>query len=533
MARRGARLLGPLGWRLFAAFLLVGVGAVALLAVLAVVSVRGQTSSLLASQRDQARHDIAAALAAAYTRSGSWTGIDLSGAQALAQSTGAQLVILNEAGGRVATVTPMQGHGQDHQPGHGATPAPGRDTGGGATHAPGHDTGSHGSGGDDQPAPQPSGMHREDASRAPAGTVAESAVLAAAAASPAPAATASPAPATPAALPAAAGQVPVVAGGKTVGTVVISFPPASQSAAWQARDAILQAVGLGAAAAVALAAAAALLVSRRTTRPLTALAAAAGAVGRGEPDAEKLLRPGPGELGQVSAAFAAMARRLRHEDQLRRDMVADIAHELRTPVTILQGGTEELLDGIADPTPGRLTSLHDETLRLGRLVDDLATLAAAQAAALTLHRAPADLGKIAAGAADALAPQFAEAGLRLNLDTAPAAAVADEARITQVAVNLLTNAVKYTPPGGQVTVTTRAEDGTARLTVADTGPGIPAADLPHVFERFWRGAGAKTRSGAGIGLAVVAELTAAHGGTVTAASPPGSGAIFTVTLPAA
>ena len=533
MARRGARLLGPLGWRLFAAFLLVGVGAVALLAVLAVVSVRGQTSSLLASQRDQARHDIAAALAAAYTRSGSWTGIDLSGAQALAQSTGAQLVILNEAGGRVATVTPMQGHGQDHQPGHGATPAPGRDTGGGATHAPGHDTGSHGSGGGDQPAPQPSGTHREDASRAPAGTVAESAVLAAAAASPAPAATASPAPATPAALPAAAGQVPVVAGGKTVGTVVISFPPASQSAAWQARDAILQAVGLGAAAAVALAAAAALLVSRRTTRPLTALAAAAGAVGRGEPDAEKLLRPGPGELGQVSAAFAAMARRLRHEDQLRRNMVADIAHELRTPVTILQGGTEELLDGIADPTPGRLTSLHDETLRLGRLVDDLATLAAAQAAALTLHRAPADLGKIAAGAADALAPQFAEAGLRLNLDTAPAAAVADEARITQVAVNLLTNAVKYTPPGGQVTVTTRAEDGTARLTVADTGPGIPAADLPHVFERFWRGAGAKTRSGAGIGLAVVAELTAAHGGTVTAASPPGSGAIFTVTLPAA
>lgn len=521
MARRGARLLGPLGWRLFAAFLLVGVGAVALLAVLAVVSVRGQTSSLLASQRDQARHDIAAALAAAYTRSGSWTGIDLSGAQALAQSTGAQLVILNEAGGRVATVTPMQGHGQDHQPGHDATPAPGRDTG------------SHGSGGDDQPAPQPSGTHREDARRAPAGTVAGSAVLAAAAASPAPAATASPAPATSAALPAAAGQVPVVAGGKTVGTVVISFPPASQSAAWQARDAILQAVGLGAAAAVALAAAAALLVSRRTTRPLTALAAAAGAVGRGEPDAEKLLRPGPGELGQVSAAFAAMARRLRHEDQLRRDMVADIAHELRTPVTILQGGTEELLDGIAAPTPGRLTSLHDETLRLGRLVDDLATLAAAQAAALTLHKAPADLGKIASGAADALAPQLAEAGLRLNLDTAPAVAVADEARITQVATNLLTNAVKYTPPGGQVTVTTRAEDGAARLTVADTGPGIPAADLPHVFERFWRGAGAKTRSGAGIGLAVVAELAAAHGGTVTAASPPGSGAIFTVTLPAA
>lgn len=487
MTRRGARLLGPLGWRLFAAFVLVGVGAVALLAALAVVSVRGQADSMLASQRDQARHDIAAALAAAWTRTGSWAGIDLSGAQALAQSTGAQLVILNEAGGRVATVTPGTGHdgGPDHQP-----------------------------------APQPSGLHRDSDSL---GAAAGSVVLAAAATSPAVAA--SP--------PAAADQVPVVAGGKTVGTVVIAFPPASRSPAWQARDAILRAVGLGAAAAVALAAAAALLVSRRTTRPLTALAAAAGAVERGDPDAEKLLRSGPGELGQVSAAFAHMSRSLRREDQLRRDMVADIAHELRTPVTILQGGTEELLDGIAGPTPDRLTSLHDETLRLGRLVDDLATLAAAQAAALTLRKAPADLGKIAASATEALAPQLAEAQLRLNLDTAPAPVVADEARLAQITTNLLTNAIKYTPPGGQVTVTTRAGDGTARLAVTDTGPGIPEADLPHVFERFWRGADARARSGAGIGLAVAAELAAAHGGTVTAASRPGSGATFTVTLPAA
>jgi two-component system sensor histidine kinase BaeS len=506
MARRGARLLGPLGWRLFAAFTLVGVGAVALLAVLAIVSVRGQTSGLVASQRDQARHDIVNALAAAYARTGSWTNADLAGAQALAESTGAQLVILNAAGGRVATITPGhdQNHGQDHQPGH--------DT----THVPGHDTGGH-----DQPAPVPSAMHKKDEGLAPAGAEAGGIALAAATASPS------------AAVSAAGDQMPVVVNGKTVGTVVIGFPPASQSAAWQARGAILRAVGYGSLAAVALAAAAALLVSRRTARPLTALAAAADAVERGEPDAERLLRPGPGELGQVSAAFARMARGLRHEDRLRRDMVADIAHELRTPVTILQGGTEELLDGIADPSPGKLTSLHDETLRLGRLVDDLATLAAAQAAALSLHRVPADLAKLAAGAADSLAPQFAEAGLRLNLDTTPAVISADEARITQIATNLLTNAIKYTPPGGQVTVTTRASGGTARLTVADTGPGIPAADLPHVFERFWRGAGAKGRSGTGIGLAVAAELAAAHGGTVTAASPPGGGAVFTVTLPAA
>jgi two-component system sensor histidine kinase BaeS len=294
----------------------------------------------------------------------------------------------------------------------------------------------------------------------------------------------------------------------------------------------LRAVGYGALAAVALAAAAALLVSRRTTRPLTALAAAAGAVERGEDGAEKLLRPGPGELGQVSAAFATMARSLRHEDRLRRDMVADIAHELRTPVTILQGGTEELLDGIADPDPARLTSLHDETLRLGRLVDDLATLAAAQAAALTLHPVPAELGKIAATAADALESQVTEAGLRLNLETGQAPVTADEARITQIITNLLTNAIKYTPPGGQVTLTTSTSGGNAVLTVADTGPGIPETDLPHVFERFWRGTGAQHRSGAGIGLAVAAELAGAHGGTITAASLPGGGAVFTLTLPA-
>ena len=497
MARPGARLLGPLGWRLFAAFLLVGVGAVALLAALAVASVRSQTSSLVASQRDQARHDIAAALADAYARAGSWTGANLAGAQALAQSTGAQLVILNASGGQVATVTP--GHEQDHMPGHDTTPAPG------------HDTGRTG-----QPGPGPSGMHREGDALAPVPAVGSTA-LAAAAASPA----------------AGADQVPVVVGGKTVGTVVIDFPPATQTAAWQARGAILQVVGFGALAAVALAAAAALLVSRRTTRPLTALAAAASAVERGDPDAARLLRPGPGELGQVSAAFARMAATLEREDQLRRGMTADIAHELRTPVTILHGGTEELLDGIAAPTPARLTSLHDETLRLGRLVDDLAALAAAQAAALTLHRAPADLGKITAEAAAALEPQFTEAGLRLNLDTTPVTVSADEARITQIITNLLTNAAKFTPPGGQVTLTTRADGASARLTVADTGPGIPPADLPHIFERFWRGTATASRSGSGIGLAVAAELAAAHGGTLTAASPPGSGAVFTLTLPAA
>ena len=506
MEKSRGRLLGPLGWRLFAAFTLVGVGTIALLAVLAVLSVRSQTSGLVASQRDQARHHIAAALAAAYARAGSWQKADLAGAQALADSTGARLIILSTSGGQVTTITPahMPGHEPGHEPGHGT---------GGPT-MPGMDHGGHST--------QPPHSHHEGddvAAAAPATT----------AAAPATPSTGAPATATPVA---GAVRVPVVAGGRQVGTVLVDFPPAAQTSAWQARDAILRAVGAGALLAVLLAAGAALVVSRRTTRPLTALAAAASAVERGDPDAVSLLRPGPGELGQVSAAFAAMAGTLQREDELRRAMVADTAHELRTPVTILRGATEELLDGLAEPTTSKLTSLHDEVLRLERLVDDLSALAAAQSAALTLDCAPADLAKIAAHAAGELQAQFEDAEVRLDVHASPVMVHADQARLTQIVTNLLTNAAKFTPPGGHVTLTTRPAGATAELTVTDTGPGIPPGDLPHIFERFWRGTAAAGRAGTGIGLAVVAELTAAHGGTITAASPPGGGTAFTLTLPA-
>ena len=214
-----------------------------------------------------------------------------------------------------------------------------------------------------------------------------------------------------------------------------------------------------------LLAAAALWVSRRTTRPLTALAAAAGAVERGDPHAVSLLRPGPGELGQVSAAFSRMASTLQREDELRRAMVADTAHELRTPVTILRGATEELLDGLAEPTTGKLTSLHDEVLRLERLVDDLSALAAAQSAALTLDRAPADLAKIAAHAASELQAQFEDAEVHLDVNASPVMVNADQARLTQIITNLLTNAAKFTPPGGHVTLTTSTAAGTAASTI--------------------------------------------------------------------
>lgn len=167
----------------------------------------------------------------------------------------------------------------------------------------------------------------------------------------------------------------------------------------------------GALFAVVLAAAAAVFVSRRMSRPLVALTAATRAFAAGDPGAERLVPPGPGELGELGEAFKTMAASVRHQDELRRAVAADVAHELRTPVTILRGQAEAFLDGITDPTPPHLVSLLDEVLRLERLTDDLATLSAADAAGLTLHPGCVDLGRLASGAVQAMINTFDDAEL--------------------------------------------------------------------------------------------------------------------------
>jgi signal transduction histidine kinase len=168
---------------------------------------------------------------------------------------------------------------------------------------------------------------------------------------------------------------------------------------------------------------------------------------------------------------------------------------------------------------------------LGRVIEDLEALASAQAAGLHLQRGPVDLAGVAADAAVALRSSFDDAGLALSTATIPVTVDGDRDRLHQLTVNLLTNALKYTPRGGTVTLSARPIEGLAKLEVSDTGPGIPADELPHVFERFWRGAGAARSSGSGIGLAIVAELAKAHGGRVTVTSTPGRGTTFTVLVP--
>jgi two-component system, OmpR family, sensor histidine kinase BaeS len=325
---------------------------------------------------------------------------------------------------------------------------------------------------------------------------------------------------------------PILVDGARVGTAEIRFPIAEPAAERQVEDALRRTVVVGSILAGLVALAVGTLVARRVTRPLKQLTAAAGAMQRGDRAARAGITAEPAELGELGRAFDTMADTVQREDELRRNLTADVAHELRTPVTIVQGELEALLDGIADPTPERLSSLNDEVLRLGRIIDDLGTLSAADAAGLRLERAPVDLAAVAAGAAGALRPMAEAAGVTLTTTLGPARLEGDAARLDQIARNLIANAVKFTPSGGTVTVRVAAENGAVILEVADTGPGIPADELPDVFDRFWRGTAARATSGSGVGLAVVRELVTAHGGTVSGTSPPGGGARFTVELPA-
>jgi two-component system sensor histidine kinase BaeS len=241
----------------------------------------------------------------------------------------------------------------------------------------------------------------------------------------------------------------------------------------------------------------------------------------------------PAELRELAAAFDQMAGTLDRQEQIRRDLVAAVAHELRTPIAVLQAGHEALLDGVAEPTAAELTSLRDEVLRLARMVGDLQDLAAADAAALHLTRQTCDLAELAAAAADSLARRFDAADIAVDRQLAAAPILADPRWLHQVITNLLSNALKFTPSGGRVTISTRQEDPEAVLEVTDTGSGIPADELPHVFDRFWRGRQAAQTSGSGIGLSVAADLARAHGGRLTAASRQGHGTTMTLTLPGA
>lgn len=326
---------------------------------------------------------------------------------------------------------------------------------------------------------------------------------------------------------------PVVVDGERVGSLVLRFPeshlPAPEQ---QVRAALLRTALIGAAVAVLVAIGIALFVARRVSRPLVALTDAATEMASGLRGVRVELGDQPGELGVLATAFDQMSESVEREEALRRQLVRDVAHEVRTPLTILRGTTEGLVDGVLEPDQETLASLHDEVLRLTNLVGDLETLAAADAATLRLDRREVDLAEVAGAAVGLARAAAADAELEIEAKLEPAPADGDPERLRQVVVNLLSNALRHAPVGGRIYVRTATEGAGAVLEVADTGPGIADEDLPHVFERFYRGAGAESTSGSGIGLAVASELVAAQGGTIEAANRPEGGAVFRVRLPA-
>jgi two-component system sensor histidine kinase BaeS len=326
--------------------------------------------------------------------------------------------------------------------------------------------------------------------------------------------------------------IPVMVDGSQVATAYLNLPT-SDAAVAAARRGLLDAVMWAAVLAAGLATVVAIVVSRRVSKPLLRLASATRAFAAGDPHPEATLRPAPGELGEVGRTFAAMAATLRRQEELRRSLIADVAHELRTPVTILRGQTEQFLDGIEAPTTARIVSLHDEVLRLERLTDDLATLSAADAAGLSLQRKPTNLSSLVRQTVDAMLPTLAAAELEVENEIEDDVTLdADADRVKQVITNLLVNAAKFTPPAGRIDVALHRDPTHAILTVSDSGPGIPDDELPHVFERFWRGRTKGHTSGSGVGLSVVQSIVNAHDGTVTADNNANGGARFTVRLPA-
>jgi two-component system sensor histidine kinase BaeS len=274
------------------------------------------------------------------------------------------------------------------------------------------------------------------------------------------------------------------------------------------------------------------LVGVRLVRPLRALTSAAGRMRDGDGSA-RVTVAGRDEIARLGTAFNDMAERRREVEELRRAMVGDIAHEMRTPVTNIRGWLEAAEDGVVPLDRELMSSLLEEALLLQHVIDDLQDLSAADAGELRLHRQAVELADLLPAVVDAFAAAADRGGVALALRAPPAVVDADPVRLRQAIGNLVSNAIRHTPAGGRVTVTTRTEGTAQVIDVADTGPGLSAAEQAMVFERFWRAEKSRSRQtgGSGLGLSIVRKLIEAHGGTASVRSEPGAGATFTVRLP--
>jgi two-component system OmpR family sensor kinase/two-component system sensor histidine kinase BaeS len=279
-------------------------------------------------------------------------------------------------------------------------------------------------------------------------------------------------------------------------------------------------------------------VFRRVATPLADVMAAADAVADGDLSVRVPVY-GPGEFSRLAASFNRMVEELERADQRRRNLTADVAHELRTPLHIIQGNLEGILDGVYEPTEEHVNATLDETRLLARLVDDLRTLSLAEAGQLPLTLESADVAELLADVGTSFSGQAEAAGIALRVETQgdPSAlrVTADVGRLDQVLGNLVSNALRHTSAGRSVTLWAKPVPGGVRIVVRDTGQGIPAEDLPFIFDRFWRGDRSRSHAGgagSGLGLAIARQLIQAHGGRINVESKIGEGTTFTIDLPA-
>ena len=335
------------------------------------------------------------------------------------------------------------------------------------------------------------------------------------------------------ALPMALANVPigyVLLGAQGRGTLA----PSEQNFLDQLRSTLILAAGIAATVGMI----SGWLISRALAAPLSKLSSAARAFAAHQWD-QRVAVNGTQEMAEVAVAFNHMADSLQQAEALRRNLMADVAHELRTPLTVLQGNLRAMLDGVYPLARAEIAALYDETRLLHRLVDDLRELALAEAKQLKLNRRPIELVALiqstAANFEAAAEMQHITIEVKSN---APGPSVdADADRVGQALRNLIGNALRHTAPGGSITITVQSNQAGVTVQVQDTGAGIAADDVPHVFDRFYRGdqshARRAARGGSGLGLAIAKSLIEAHGGQIGVASTLGQGSCFWFTLPGA
>lgn len=282
------------------------------------------------------------------------------------------------------------------------------------------------------------------------------------------------------------------------------------------------------------------VIARSVSRPLQTMAGAAEAVARGEYGQHVPLE-GPDEVRRVAESFNSMASQVKTTQAAQRDFVANVSHDLKTPLTAISGWSQALLDGAAE-TPDELQhaadTIYNEAARMARLVNELLDLARIESGQLQLTRREVDLSEVVADVYRGQLPRARAKQIELRLDAPlPLPVFGDPDRLAQVFTNLADNALAYSPPGGEVRLTARAAGDWVEGVITDTGPGIPEEELPRVFERFYRLEKSRARGengrGSGLGLAIVYELVTAHGGQVQVSSEVGRGSAFVVRLPAA